>query len=475
MKWLLYQRGTIHLYRIDMVLRSVFLYAEKMSGIFIETFYTNEGPNLRWSWNEKQIRNLGKIVLQKCSTEKGLKNHLDKAHKYNADSIQATEKIRKMDLAKLSDDEIIKLYDFLDKNCLNARAMLDTDIDAVDIMLEEFLLAQLKKELPGNTNYELSKLYKQISKTVYQSYTLEQEREIIKLALKKKVTNQDINKLYNKFWWTSLGWESTSIHSKDYFVKAVAKTAKREDLKQQLAKMENHADEVENKRMELITKYNLSAKIRHWFLVIDKYNKLHDERKETQVKAMHAYLLLMYETARRLKLSKNDLEWLFHAEVKDLLKGERLDKAEVARRKKAICVLVTKKGIKTLSGKKAKDFWEKELKLGNKQVSEFKGMGVTNGKVMARVKVCAGAQEALKKVQKGDILVCPMTLPEYVPAMKKSAAIVTNEGGITCHAAIISREFNIPCVVGTKIATNVLEDGDKVEVDANNGVIKILK
>jgi phosphoenolpyruvate synthase/pyruvate phosphate dikinase len=66
----------------------------------------------------------------------------------------------------------------------------------------------------------------------------------------------------------------------------------------------------------------------------------------------------------------------------------------------------------------------------------------------------------------GNILVCPMTLPDYVPAMKKARAIITNEGGITCHAAIISRELKIPCIVGTKIATQVLKDGDRVEVDA---------
>jgi len=61
-----------------------------------------------------------------------------------------------------------------------------------------------------------------------------------------------------------------------------------------------------------------------------------------------------------------------------------------------------------------------------------------------------------------------------VPAMKKAAAIVTNEGGVTSHAAIVSRELGIPCVIGTKIATEVLHDGDLVEVDANHGKVTIL-
>ena len=68
-----------------------------------------------------------------------------------------------------------------------------------------------------------------------------------------------------------------------------------------------------------------------------------------------------------------------------------------------------------------------------------------------------------------------MTRPEFVPLMKRASAIVTDEGGITCHAAIVSRELNIPCIIGTKIVTKVLKDGDEVEVDADNGVVKIIK
>lgn len=73
-----------------------------------------------------------------------------------------------------------------------------------------------------------------------------------------------------------------------------------------------------------------------------------------------------------------------------------------------------------------------------------------------------------------SILVAVTTHPDYVPAMRKAVAIITDEGGITSHAAIVSREFCIPCIVGTKMATKILNDGDLVEVDANNGVVKKL-
>jgi len=78
------------------------------------------------------------------------------------------------------------------------------------------------------------------------------------------------------------------------------------------------------------------------------------------------------------------------------------------------------------------------------------------------------------RFRKGDILVTPMTTPDMMLLMEKAAAFVTDEGGITCHAAIISRELGKPCVINTKRATSVFKDGDLLEVDATNGVVKKL-
>ena len=75
----------------------------------------------------------------------------------------------------------------------------------------------------------------------------------------------------------------------------------------------------------------------------------------------------------------------------------------------------------------------------------------------------------------GEILVALMTTPEVVPVMKKAAAIVTDEGGLTCHAAIVSRELQTPCVVGTKYATKIFKNSDLIEVDAYRGIARKLK
>lgn len=96
------------------------------------------------------------------------------------------------------------------------------------------------------------------------------------------------------------------------------------------------------------------------------------------------------------------------------------------------------------------------------------------GKVKGVVKIVKNTKE-LSKVKKGDILVTQMTFPSFILAMNRASAFVTDEGGITCHAAIVAREMRKPCIIGTKNATRLLSDYDLIEVDANQGIVKILK
>lgn len=107
-------------------------------------------------------------------------------------------------------------------------------------------------------------------------------------------------------------------------------------------------------------------------------------------------------------------------------------------------------------------------------MGEIKGTIGCRGHAKGRVVVVIDMPD-MKNVQPGDILVAPYTNPNMVPAMERSSAIVTNIGGMTSHAAIVSREFNKPCIIGTEIATQILKDGDIVEVDANIGVVRILQ
>ncbi len=76
------------------------------------------------------------------------------------------------------------------------------------------------------------------------------------------------------------------------------------------------------------------------------------------------------------------------------------------------------------------------------------------------------------RAKEGEVLVSPMTVPDVMPAMRKAAAIVTDEGGITCHAAIVARELKKPCVVGTKTATTVFKTGDRLIVDTRRCLVR---
>lgn len=103
--------------------------------------------------------------------------------------------------------------------------------------------------------------------------------------------------------------------------------------------------------------------------------------------------------------------------------------------------------------------------------AEVRGTVVYKGSCIGEVLVAHDVDSVSQKVD-GKILVCSMTLPQFVPYMKKVKAIITDEGGLTCHAAVAARELRVPCIVGTKIASKVFADGDVVEVDGKTGVVK---
>ena len=118
-------------------------------------------------------------------------------------------------------------------------------------------------------------------------------------------------------------------------------------------------------------------------------------------------------------------------------------------------------GEKAVTGEERKDVMEQEILI--------KGIGVSPGKAFGKVKVIINVKD-ISRFQKGEILVTEMTTPDWVPAMKIAAAVITNLGGKTCHAAIVSRELGVPCIVGAENATKILKDGETVSVDGQRGL-----
>lgn len=167
---------------------------------------------------------------------------------------------------------------------------------------------------------------------------------------------------------------------------------------------------------------------------------------------------------------------LFYSEIVEMFQGDkRPEVMELKARSSHKGIFLYTPGN---TGLFVQDQLEKEKLLSlisvEKRTEEIKGTVACKGKATGPVKVVLTDAD-FKNFKEGDILVATWTEPKYTSIMKLAAAIITDEGGLTSHAAIVSRELKIPCVIGTKIATKVLKDGDMIEVDAEKGIVRILK
>jgi len=172
--------------------------------------------------------------------------------------------------------------------------------------------------------------------------------------------------------------------------------------------------------------------------------------------------------ADKLAIAENDLVWLTYEEIiRYLASRKKVDRGIIKKRKTGIWQLTFTDGRMEFKYGEPFDVPRTE----ETEATEVKGRTAFSGCVTGKAKVIRGVLE-FNKMEKGDVLVTSMTTPDFVPLMEKSKAIVTDEGGMTCHAAIVAREMQKPCVVGTRYATHVFKDGDMVEVDADHGIVR---
>jgi len=471
-QWEMYTRGTIHLHRLGNAFFGVHKFGKKLNVAPItKVLYALKDGKLWWAWDKKEVRVLGNTVLQKLENPKFRKRHFEFIEKLANKAIAVAEKSLQTNFGSLSDEQLSAQYRRLLDHNQPAHGILNPEIDSIDVCFESYFKKKLQARLPSLSPEKIIGLYKHLTVPDHQSYITLQEQTILQTA-KNSGADEKTTSLYKKFWWTNLGWENLEPYSRKYFAAAVKKYHNNKAAAKKLAAMKSQFAAIGKKRTMLIKQYRLPADIVYWLKISDEYARLHDLRKEMQVKDIYAQFQFVKEIAKRTKNNPADLEWLWPEEIAGLLTSKKSMAEEIARRKQAAVVLTLPTGIKTLSGDKAKAYMRKNLQKSESQIFEVKGLGVTAGKTRGIAKVCSGYEEALKKVKSGNVLITGMTLPDYFPAMKKAKAIVTDEGGITCHAAIVSRELGKVCVVGTKTATEVFKDGDMVEVDANKGIVK---
>lgn len=198
-------------------------------------------------------------------------------------------------------------------------------------------------------------------------------------------------------------------------------------------------------------------------------------RKDYQSRSYYHAQRLLEEIGARGGFSLQQVRSVPVTHLRKILEGKKGDAALAdALFERHVCV-PRDGGVVILSGAEAVEFIRTEIQAEASHAGtgkgELKGTTARKGKAKGTVRIVNKAED-MGKMQDGDILISIATTPSVVPAMKKAAAIATDEGGLTCHAAIVSRELGIPCVVGLKIATEVFKDGDQVEVDADNGIVR---
>ena len=219
--------------------------------------------------------------------------------------------------------------------------------------------------------------------------------------------------------------------------------------------------------------------------------KLKLNQREQELAEVLAWFTFFYEVGERVamylydelishlamsfgKQVSKELEWYDVEALDRYLSGYKLSQSEIRRRQQCYVLFLVNNKPRVLSGLAARHYIKTNFEeFVSTKTTKVHGTVASPGLVRGRVKIVV-TQANQAKVKQGDILVSPMTTPRLMTAVKRAAAIVTDEGGMTAHAAIVSRELGIPCIVGTKFATKVFKDGDKVEVDAIKGVVKKL-
>lgn len=200
-----------------------------------------------------------------------------------------------------------------------------------------------------------------------------------------------------------------------------------------------------------------------------------DKRDDYRRQAVFFARNLYQRIANCFRTDYYDLLYLTKEEIINLIKKKKkINKMITIDRRKNFFLFLKNNQSICLTGGKAK-LAVNQLDFINEisPIKIIKGIVATRGIVHGPV-IIVRTSEDLKKVRSSDIIIAVTTNPAYLTAINKASAIVTDEGGLTCHAAIVSRELKKPCIVGTKIATKVLKDGDMVEVDAEKGIVSRL-
>jgi phosphoenolpyruvate synthase/pyruvate phosphate dikinase len=420
------------------------------------------------------------------------------------DLIEFCEKLKDINYQKISNKKLLELFNTYSKKLRKMRTWgwVPPLIDGAEIpflsnyiqeKLRQFLLKKGKEKKTAEYYSVLSssekmsevqleelgrlKLIKKIKDDDrFLFELLKRDQEGFYLQIKNNPTLFNLTRKHTeKFEWLPYAYVGPKMDIRGTIKLMHDSAINKKATEKQIKDIEDHFKNIKISKNKIINKINLTSELKYLFKMSSFFMYLKDLRKGLYQKSYVAMDFVMEEIAKRANVSLDEVKFLTPEDIKLILINNR-DFSKIARERFEYCVCLNQNG-KTLiyNGKKAKDILKKETfsdKI-DRDTKEFSGLIAYSGKARGLAKIVLTTKD-LDKIKEGEILVSSSTNPDLIIAMKKASAFVTDMGGVTSHAAIVSREMKKPCVVGTKIATKVIEDGDEVEVDADNGVVRIL-
>jgi len=233
-------------------------------------------------------------------------------------------------------------------------------------------------------------------------------------------------------------------------------------------------------KLRVLKELEAEEEIYNFTLAISELSPLRLEIKNRYLIILPQILYILMEIGLRNGLNEQEVFAITLNELQEVLQEKtKPDKNTYAERLKGHAIIKQDGKKEVITGKEFDKLSRHIQNLtANKNITEIKGQIAMKGKVVGKVRKLIDykreMESFMKSFNKGDIIVTGMTQPNITVFADKAAAIITDEGGITSHAAIISRELGIPCIVGTKVATKILEEGELIEVDADSGVVRRL-
>ncbi|MBI2551909.1 hypothetical protein HYW17_01245 [Candidatus Uhrbacteria bacterium] len=278
-----------------------------------------------------------------------------------------------------------------------------------------------------------------------------------------------------KYFWLYNSYYGSRVLTAADFAKRLKEEIKKGSISERMRAIEQAPRQRARAKEQMIKKLGFSKLEATVARKLGQTISWQDERKKYVWQANHAIDIFLNEVARRARVPFTMCKDLMPDEIEAVLSGARVNVRDLAKaRQVSVMHLEWEKGdSRVYTGKAALKVLAPFEKRAHQGVEEVHGLTVSRGpKVRGRVRLIFSPHKELQRMKHGDILVTGMTSPDYIMVMKRAAAIVTDTGGMTSHAAVVSRELGVPCIVGTKVATQVFKDGDIVEVDAENGTVR---